>query len=98
MKKYEEYLKDINALRYDVRQKLFDCGHDVTLKRACYLTFDNGDFAERMPVKHIEYDRSLGDFIFRYDECNYDYLFEDLTIDGCLILLNVLENLEENEL
>lgn len=98
MKKYEEYLKDINALRDDVRQRLFDCGHDVTLKHARYIVFDMGDWVEKVPIKYIQYDRSFGDFVCNTDENNYDYLFDHLTIDGYLILLNILENLEENEL
>lgn len=97
MKTYTQALKDFKELRESVKSKLFELDHDVTLKRARYMIFDMGDWVEKVPIKHISYDRSYHDFVFWPDESHYDYLFEYITNDSLLVLLETLENLKDYE-
>lgn len=64
---------------------------------AHYMIFDMGDWIEKVPIKHISFDRSYGDFVFYTDEGHYDYLFEYITSDSLLVLLKIFENLKDYE-
>lgn len=97
MKTYTQFLEDLKELRESVRSKLYDLDHDVTLKRAHYMIFDMGDWIEKVPIKHISFDRSYNDFVFYTDEGHYDYLFEYITSDSLLVLLKIFENLKDYE-
>ena len=95
MKTYTQALEDIKALRESALSKLFELDHDVTLKRAQYMIFDMGDWAAKVPIKYISYDRSY-EFVF-YTEDYQEYLFDYITDDSLRILLKILENLEDYE-
>ena len=89
---------NFKTIRSCVKQKLYDLERDLSLQRGVDLIFRYGDRIEIVPVTYIWYDRSFKDFVCLAEDRRYDYLLEHLTIEGCRVLLYVLENLEDYEL